>query len=145
MRSAGNRGFTLIEVLASVVMLAVGIVGSMQAIGAMSAGDGRARELERMQRLAVDKYRELLVTDDSARTSSNGDFTDRNDQVHLWAVTYDDSGIDNLDLMTVTVTNKNSPNGRSAKVESLVYVPSSSSTSSSSSSSGSTSGGTTGG
>lgn len=130
-----RSGFTLLEALAAVALLGVGIVGSVSAFGTVIQTEDRARQREHMQRLAEDKLAELMATG-QATTSSNGDFQDQNEPNYTWRLEVNTSGITDLNSVTLTVERSN--NNDKARLDTLVYVPPTTSTTA-----GST-GGTTG-
>ena len=72
-----RRGFTLLEALAAVVLLGIGIVAAMGANAQIIHNEDRARSIERMQRLAQEKLAELVATG-QATVSTSGDFSDEN-------------------------------------------------------------------
>lgn len=124
MRSASKRhGFTLVEAVASVALLGVGVAAVMGALGAMTANSTRIRETEFMQRLAYDKYRELVATGQTETAQISGDFSDRDDQVHQWEAETGPSGIDNVDTLRVTVRRNDRRDAEPVEVDGLVYRP----------------------
>jgi len=120
-----QRGFTLIEALVAAALLATGVVAVLSAFGALSRTEASAREVETMQRLAYQKYDELLATSTDITSPQDGDFSDRNIDGFTWKMEEEPSGVDNLDAVTVTVqkSNDNSSNPLSASAYGLIYVP----------------------
>ncbi len=116
-------GFTLIEALAAAALLGVGITASMSALGAIAGAETRAREHEKVQRLALQKYDELVSTNQQALASQSGDFTDRNLPGYSWNLAVDPSQVSNLDTVTVTV-NKQNPSSSDpvGTAEGLIYI-----------------------
>lgn len=123
--SRKSRGFTLIEALVATALLSIGIVGVLTALGAMAKSEAQARDRETMQRLAFQKYDEILATSQDIAAPQNGDFTDRNERRYVWSMEETPTGVDNLDAVTVTVrpANDNSSNALAAEASGLVYVP----------------------
>lgn len=118
-----RRGFTLIEALAAVVLLGVGLVASLGALSAIRRSEYRAREAEVMLRLASDKYQELVATGQTTNPAS-GDFSDRNDQNYRWSLSIESSGVTDLNAVTVIVQPQSaSDDGPRQQVSGLVYVP----------------------
>lgn len=115
-----RRGFTLLEAMAAVVLLGIGIVGSLASFSTMIRTEDRVRETERMQRLAQDKLSELIATG-QASTSTDGDFTDRNIEGYTWSLESNASGITDLDSVTLTVSKEGAT--QKAVLDTLVYVP----------------------
>lgn len=115
-----RRGFTLLEAMVGVVILAIGIVGALTSFGTLIRVEDRARQTERMQRLAQDKLAELVATGQAA-TSSNGDFTEQNEPGYTWNLEVNTSGITDLNAVSLTVT-QTGANG-STRLDTLLYVP----------------------
>ncbi len=97
-------GFTLIEALVAVVILAIGIVGTMAGYQSLARTESRAQTSEYLQRLALEKYDELIATAPTQLVATNGDFTDRNLTGYSWAMTIDTTSVTDLMAVTVTVT-----------------------------------------
>jgi len=121
-----RRGFSLIEALASVVLLGVGIAGVVSSLGAMSRVESRMKKVEAMTRLAQHKFDELVATSTTMTSGAtqNGDFSDQNNSDYLWSCDIEDTGITNLEAVTVTVTlaNDTSQGAPIGKVSTLLYV-----------------------
>ncbi len=114
-----HRGFTLIEAMAAVVLLGIGIVGAMGANAQVIQNESRARQTERLQSLARQKLAELVATG-QATTSTNGDFTDQQEPNVTWNLEVNTSGITNLNAVTLTVQ-KAGTTGE-YRLDTLVYV-----------------------
>lgn len=127
-----RRGFTLVEALAAVALIAVGVVAALNALGAMATSEGRARELEVMQRMAINKLHELTATG-QATTAMSGNFEDQNDTTYQWSLEVDTTGVTDLSAVTVSVTRRDNPSGPKQTVESLQYTSSSTTSSTGSS------------
>ena len=79
---------------------------------------------ERLQRLAVQKYDELIATSALSSASQSGDFKDRNLDGIEWKADVVPSGVTNLDQIKVTVYETDSSgNGGSAEIDGLRYNP----------------------
>jgi len=118
-----RQGFTLIEAMVSAVLLIVGITAVIGAYTSMGRNQRIAIEKEQMQRLALDKYQELVATEALQTQSLNGDFTDRGDNNHLWTAAVAATGTDNLSALTVTVSPRNGADTDQAVVNGIVYQP----------------------
>lgn len=119
------RGFTLVEVLVSATLLSTGVVAVLAGFGALSRSEARARELETMQRLAYEKYDEVLSTSQDISAPDEGDFSDENYPGYTWRSESEVTGVENLEAVTVTVE-KSTDKSESAPVATatgLVYVP----------------------
>jgi prepilin-type N-terminal cleavage/methylation domain-containing protein len=123
-RSQG-RGFTLLEVLVSAVLLGAGIAGVLGAFSVIARGEDRTREIEKMHRLAVDKYNELRATTDQFAANDGGDLSDRGEPNYSWALSVDPTGVQNLDAITVKVERKNNSadNAPSSEITELLFQP----------------------
>ena len=117
-----NRGFTLVEAMVSVVLLAVGITAILGTLGEMTKARGRSIATERMQQLAFDKYDELVGTGDYTTPSLSGDFQDRNESRYTWRAEFLQTGTTNLESFTVYVDPVAGPN-KGVQATGLVYVP----------------------
>jgi len=117
-----HRGFTLIEAIVSVALLAVGIVAALSAIGQMTKTEGIVQEGERMRRLADEKLQELIATGDY-QTITEGDFTERGENRYSWSTVLDPTGVENLESLTVTVVHVNRRDDSGYKASQLIYVP----------------------
>ena len=95
-----RRGFSLVEALASTVLLGVGIAASMSALGALTREEARAERLDRYTVLARSKWDELSV--DTVNAAS-GDFSDQNAPDVAWTLTTNPSGIENLNTVLLVV------------------------------------------
>lgn len=133
----------MIEVLASTVLAAIGIVGCIGAIGRMQHSASLGRQRETLINLAVEKYDEVVATTDLSQTNSlSGDFSDRNDTEHSWTAststinTSNSSNVVNtasttssttVDSLSVTVRSTTNPS-QSYTVTGLIYIPATTST-----------------
>lgn len=123
MRSVSSRrGFTLVEVIVSVTLLATGVVSVLGALSSMNRSQARLIEVEHVQRLAMQKIDELLATEQVSTTSLSGDFTDQNEPDYQWTADVSTSGVENLQTLTLTVTKSNADaTAPSAAVDTLFY------------------------
>ena len=121
------KGFTLIEALASVTILGLGIASVVGGLGSVSKTESRMKKIEAMTQLAQHKFDELVATSTSLSSAStqSGDFTDENNSEYLWSAQVEDSGVTNLEALTITVTlaNDSSKTAPTGVVSGLVYVP----------------------
>jgi prepilin-type N-terminal cleavage/methylation domain-containing protein len=99
-----RAAFTLIEVLVTIVLVLVAVVGSLQAIRAIGQAEVKAREAELLQRLAADKWNEMGAVTDPQTAETNGDFTDQGYPDVEWELTVEPSGTTNVDQLTITAT-----------------------------------------
>lgn len=97
-----RRGFTLVEALAALVLLGVGIAAVVTAQGSLGRTESRMQELQVMARLAESKLAELMATE-AANVSDTGDFTLEGDNDHEWELVVDPSGVENVNALRLIV------------------------------------------
>lgn len=112
----------MIEALASVALLLVGIVAALGAIGQMTRAEAHLQESERMRRLADRKVAELIGTGDY-QYITEGDFTDLGEDRYQFSVTIEPTGVEGLEVVTVLVTRVNRRNDPGYDASQLVYIP----------------------
>lgn len=117
---SGNRGFTLIEAMVASVLVVIGVVGALQGIAALTHSQAFLQEEERMQRLAVSKYDEL-VSAGLSNAATSGDFQDYNESRYKWEADIESTGTDNLQSLRVVVTPTNGERNQ-ATVQGLVFT-----------------------
>jgi prepilin-type N-terminal cleavage/methylation domain-containing protein len=121
--SRRRRGFTLVEAVASIALVGIGVTSAMGGLAAMAKTDRQIQEREVLQRLAVQKYEELIATGQFETAELNGDFTDRNIEEYEWAASVEPSGEENLEVITVTVNRVGDVEGPQASVDGLLFNP----------------------
>ncbi|HEY0866514.1 MAG TPA: prepilin-type N-terminal cleavage/methylation domain-containing protein [Fimbriimonas sp.] len=121
MSRGSSRGFTLVEALVAVALLAIGVVSTMSALGSMVRTEVGVRERERMLTLATAKLNELLATGDAQNALASGDFQDYEEDRYSWSADVQPTGIENLNALTVTVERLNDRD-RSTTVEALMFT-----------------------
>ncbi len=97
-----RKGFTLVEALAALVLLGVGIAAVVTAQGSLGRTESRMQELQVMARLAESKLSELMATE-AANVSDSGDFTEEGDTEHEWETIVDPSGVENVNAIRLIV------------------------------------------
>jgi type II secretion system protein I len=117
-----RRGFTLVEALASVALLAVGIVAAVGTLGRMANSEALLQEKERMARLADEKLQELIGTGDF-QTVTSGDFQERGENRYLWSAALEPTGIENLEVVTVTVARQDERGELESVASQLIFIP----------------------
>lgn len=118
--SRGFRGFTLIEVLAAVVIVGIGIAAVMGGFGALSQTQRRIIERETIERLAQSKLKEIAATREYDSVTE-GDFSGEGLPDYSWSAATQESGVENLQHLRVTVELDNSD--LTASAETLVFTP----------------------
>lgn len=120
MSSGGKRrGLSIVEALVAAALTAVGVAGTMKAIGSLTYGQAKLLEKQRMRRLAHEKFDELAATFDY-QLATEGDFADRGESRYAWTASSETTGIENVVSLQVIVQRTE---GRelSESVEGLVY------------------------
>ena len=72
--SSKRRGFTLVEVLAAMVLMGIVLPVAMRGVSLAVAAAGHARHLSEASSLAETKLNELLVVDAPSAAGTSGDF-----------------------------------------------------------------------
>jgi len=114
-----RRGFTLIEVLVTILLVSVALVGAMHGLRALAAADIRARRADLLQALAQQKLEELRATEDPRTLDDRGDFSEQGHPEITWTLTVQPSGAENVDEVQVTATQGD----YSQSLKELIYVP----------------------
>lgn len=120
-----KRGFTLIEVLVTVVLVSVAVVGVLGGIRAVQAAGARARSADLMQKLVSEKLGDITLLADPDADGRAGDFGDRGHADIRWTEDIEATGAAGVDKVTVTATRS----GRSQAISALMFVRPSSGTS----------------
>jgi type II secretion system protein I len=101
--SNAAKGFTLIEVLVAIVLVAVGVTGTLGALSAMAQSKVRLQQSQLMQKLANDKLAEVIATGDAFNGAASGTFDSAGAENMTWSSEDASTGVENLDAITVTV------------------------------------------
>ena len=67
-----KRGFTMVEVLVTVVLVSVALVGVFGGLRSLQAADARAQTADLLQRLASEKVADLKLLSDPATGATSG-------------------------------------------------------------------------
>ncbi len=118
-----RRGFSLIEVLVAALLLGFGIVATLECLSSITASQMRTLESERMQRLAIRKYHELLALNELSAGQADGDFLDIGEERYTWHADRIATGTTNLDSLRVQVFKKGKETGQPFQVEGLICKP----------------------
>lgn len=118
-----KKGFTLVEVVVSVALLAIGIVVSLGSLSAMTKTEVKLRKTEEMNRLAVQKIEEVLAVGNATTAETSGTFDDYGYTGYEWSLEVAPSGTENLDTIRVTVTEASANFSAGVSVSSLLYTP----------------------
>lgn len=119
MRRGSNRAFTLVEVVISTALIAVGVVAVMATFGAINATGNRLNVSEMTQRLAQEQVDELIAT--AAYTAAASGQWD--DLGYAWTSSTSPTGIENLQTVTVRVTSIDRTTEVLASATAYIFVP----------------------
>ncbi|MBI5833023.1 MAG: type II secretion system minor pseudopilin GspI [Armatimonadetes bacterium] len=101
-RSCRQSGFTLLEVLVAVAVLAIGFVGVLQVVAQCESRSRDNRDRAEALRLAESKLNELSVQTDLQPGSDEGDFGAENSRFS-WKQRIENTETDGLLKLTMTV------------------------------------------
>ena len=118
-----KKGFTIVEVVVSVALLAIGIVVSLGSLSALTKTEVKLRKTEEMNRLAVQKIEEVLAVGNATTAETSGTFDDYGYTGYEWSLEVAPSGTENLDTIRVTVTEASANSSAGVSVSSLLYTP----------------------
>ena len=118
-----KKGFTIVEVVVSVALLAIGIVVSLGSLSAMTKTEVKLRKTEEMNRLAVQKIEEVLAVGNATTAETSGTFDDYGYTGYEWSLEVAPSGTENLETIRVTVTEASANSSAGVSVSSLLDTP----------------------
>ncbi|MBV9852674.1 MAG: prepilin-type N-terminal cleavage/methylation domain-containing protein [Armatimonadetes bacterium] len=113
-----NRGFTLIEVLVTTVLVGLAVVGVLTAIRAVGVTETRVQTADLLQRLAAEKLNDLRLLPDPGQAAAGGDFADRGYPDVTWELAVEQTDSDALVRVTVTASRA----GASQELTTLMYL-----------------------
>ena len=113
-----KRGFTLIEVLVTIVLVSIAVVAVLGGLRVIAAADAQTRSADLMQRLVAEKLGDMRLLSDPAAAGSTGDFSDRGHPEITWTAAVEATGAADVDKVTVTATGDR----RSQAVSTLIFV-----------------------
>jgi prepilin-type N-terminal cleavage/methylation domain-containing protein len=111
-------GFTLVEVLVSIILLSVGVVASMKAMESVDRAEARVSSTDLLERLAAEKVKEVGMTSDPTTYSPSGDFTDQGYSDVAYTVQVEQTSISFVDQVVVTA----SKGSTTQEMTSLIYL-----------------------
>jgi prepilin-type N-terminal cleavage/methylation domain-containing protein len=115
-----SRGFTLIEVLVTAALIAVGVTAALGALGALTRAEVDLRDRERLERLAHDRYMEMVATGEYAQAPMSGDFADRGYPNFRWQAELTPSTVESLESFSISAENS-ARAGAPVRVSGLVF------------------------
>jgi len=96
---------TLLEVLVALVLVGIGLVAILQALGSCMQAEIRAQERQTESMLAAEKLAEILKEPSIAKGRDSGDYGEDFPD-HSWEAEISNTQVLGLDLVTVTVRHK---------------------------------------
>ena len=107
----------------SVAIAGIGLTAALGAMRSLASAESRATRTELMQRLAFQKYDEVVATGEIEQAPLTGDFRERGIEGYEWRAELDQSGIENLGTVTVTVTPVRRGDNLETRITGLRFVP----------------------
>ena len=104
------------------VLVAIGISSAVRGFAALTKAQSTMQERDRMQRLAVSKYDELLAQGIN-NASTSGDFQEYNDDRYKWVADIENTTTTNLQSVKVTVSAVDPTDTNQASIDGLVFSP----------------------
>lgn len=101
-RRKSNRGFTLVELLVTTFLIGLAVVGAMGGIRALKMADIKAKQVELVQRLAMQKLDEYESVTPVNTADSSGDFSDHGYPDVTYDMTMTPTSTANIDIVEVT-------------------------------------------
>lgn len=117
-----NSAFTLIEVLVAIVLVGIGLTAMVSGLGSLTASFRRSIETEALQRLANEKFDELVATQEW-QSASEGGFDGAQFEDYSWSTETETTTVAGLEYLRVTVTRAFAGREDTAFVDGLVYTP----------------------
>lgn len=114
-----KRGFTLVEVVAATAIAGVGIVAAIGTFGAMNAAMTRALETEKMQRIADEKFDEIVAMGEVPNTPLSGEVVGTD---FVWNAESATTQTENVTELIVTVRRSRGGDDREIEVRGLVFI-----------------------
>lgn len=99
-----RRGFTLVEAVVAIALLAIGVTASIGALAQLTRAEATANDRVALSRLAQERMDEFLATSDTDATNLEGDFADRGRAGWAWTAEVAPTGVENLETVTLTAT-----------------------------------------
>ena len=101
--SRHRRGFSLIEAMVAVAVTGIGVTAALGGMRSLARAEYKATRTEIMQRLAFQKYDEVIATGEVNTAPLEGDFRDLNVDGYEYRVEVEQSGVENLAVVVVRV------------------------------------------
>ena len=95
-----RRGFTLIEMVVVIFFVSLALVGVMSGIRNIAVADSKAYNADLLQKLALEKIKEIGSITDPNTVDAQGNFAEQGYPEVTWQVSVASSGLANLDTST---------------------------------------------
>ena len=99
------------------------MTSAMGGLAAMAKADRQIREREFLQRLAVQKYEEIVSTNQFETAELSGSFDSANAANYEWSASVEPSGEESLEILTVTVNRTGDTEGPHSVLDGLIFNP----------------------
>lgn len=127
MSNVGRRkGFSLIEALVAVTLVAVGVASAVQGIGSLNRANSILSRKQKLVNLAIQKLDEMQATGETSE--QGGTFEDEGVTGVTWELRVETTGVTNLNELIVTVTQGTGTNAPTATVSGLAATDTGAST-----------------
>ena len=113
-----RRAFTLAEMLVTILLVGIALVGVFGGLRALTGSEIKARNADLAQRLAASKLAEFGPVLDPTTAESSGDFTDEGHSEVTWESSVESGTTTNVTRVTITATK----DGTSQSLTGLIYT-----------------------
>ncbi len=120
-RSRGHRGFTLIEALATLLLIALVLPVAMRGIGVAASMAGTTQRKLEAVTLADNKIADMILNEDYQYNQADGTFEEQGWPDYQWSATVDTFESEYLKQITVEVFWTQRNRQRSVIVSTLLY------------------------
>jgi len=103
-----------------VALIAGGIAICMKTLSAIGEAEVRVGDREKMQKLALGKYDQLIVLGTLTSGQASGDFSDIGDTKYQWRADRSPSSVGNLDVIRVEVAPKGASLAQGVEIQGLL-------------------------
>src|SRR5262249_49555138 len=100
---------------------AIGITSAIKGISAITRAQSTVQEHDRMQRLAISKYDELLASGVN-NSATSGDFQDYNEDRYKWSADVENTTTTGLQTGKITVTAVDPTDNNQVSIDGLLYT-----------------------
>lgn len=116
---SANKGFTIVEVLVAILVLAIGITGLVGSIAGLTRAESAIAQRDLIDRIAHEKLDELVATG-TWQSQAGGSFDDPRYDDYTWSIEEINVGVTNLIGLELTVSSQNKGE---VILNTIVYTP----------------------